>query len=37
MKFITLTGDTLAEREKDNLQYDKYIAMIRGVFGIKFE
>ena len=34
-KFITLTGDSIAEAEKDTMTYDKYIAMIRGVFGMK--
>lgn len=41
MKFITpmqdAKGETIAEREKDHLTYDKYIAMIRGVFNIKFQ
>jgi len=34
-KFIVETGGTLAQRENDNLVYDKYIAMVRGVFGMK--
>ena len=33
--FITPSGDTIEEREKDNMKYDKYIALIRGVFGVK--
>ena len=39
MKFITpLTAgkrETIEEAEKDTMQYDKYITMIRSVFGIK--
>jgi ubiquitin-like protein Nedd8 len=30
-------GDTLKEREQDTIMYDKYVAMIRLTFGIKFE
>jgi len=38
-KFITVVqspkGETIEEREKDNMKYDKYIAMIRKTFGMK--
>ncbi|CAB9516895.1 Polyubiquitin (Fragment) [Seminavis robusta] len=35
MKFITPDGDTIKEREKDTMQYDKYILLVRQVIGVK--